>query len=113
MTLLDHTWENCLRNDEWSIEVNVDNLLEVLYRHFCHRNTLDDTSIVNQDINHTEFLLNISYHILNLLFISYITDITLSINTLSLIVSQSLIHVMLATAVESDFCTCLSISLSN
>ena len=113
MTLLDHTWDNSLRYDEWCSKVDVDYLLEVIYRHFCHRNALDDTSIVNQDVDNAEFLLDISNHVLHLFLISYITDITLGINTLSLVISKRLIHVMLAAAVESNFCTCLGISLSN
>ena len=113
MTLLDHTWDNCLRYDEWCCEVNVNYLLEVIYRHLCHRNALDDTSVVNQDVDNAEFLLDVSNHILHLLLICYITDITLGINTLSLVISKRLIHVMLAAAVESNFCTRLGISLSN
>ena len=113
MTLLDHTWDNCLRYDEWCSKVDVDYLLEVIYRHLRHRNTLDDTCIIYQDVNNTEFLLDISNHVLHLFLISYITDITLGINTLSLVISKRLIHVMLAAAVESNFCTCLGISLSN
>ena len=113
MPLLDHTWDNSLRYDEWCSKVDVDYLLEVIYRHLRHRNTLDDTCIIYQDINNTEFLLDVSNHILHLFLISYITDITLGINTLSLVISKRLIHVMLAAAVESNFSTCLGISLSN
>ena len=113
MSFLDHTWEHSLGNDEWSIEVDVDDLLEVCDRHLCHRDTLDDTSVVDQDVDHAEFLLDVSHHLLHLLLVSYITDITLGINALSLIVCQCLIHVLLATAVESNLSTSLGVSLSD
>ena len=113
MTLLDHTRDNCLRYDERCSEVNVNNLLEVIYRHLCHRNTLDNTCIVYQNINNTKFLLDVSYHVFHLFLICYITDITLCLNTLCFVICKSLIHVVLATAIESNLSTSFGISLSN
>ena len=113
MSLLFHSWDNSLRNDERSIEVDINNLTEILKRHLGHRNTLDDTSVINKDVDNTKFLVDVCNHCIYLLFISNIADVAMCLNTLCLIVGKSLIHVMLRTAIERNLCACIVQSLSH
>lgn len=55
VTLLHHCRQNSLRNDERSIQVDVDNATEIGSFHFVHRDTADDTCVVNQNINRAHF----------------------------------------------------------
>lgn len=95
MAFLYHARYYGLRHDERCVKVDVDNLTEVLNRHFCHRYALDYAGVVNEDIYRSEFFLYVGNHGLNLVFVSNVADISLGVDALSLIVGQSLIHVFL------------------
>ena len=51
MALLDHRGDDGLRNDERSVQVNVDDLTELLGGHVAHRDALDDAGVVDQHID--------------------------------------------------------------
>ena len=95
MAFLYHARNNGLRHDERRIEVDVDNLTEVFNRHFCHRYALDDAGVVYKDVYCAEFFLYVGNHLLNLVFFCNVADISFGVDALSLIVGQSLVHVVL------------------
>ena len=92
VTFLYHRRDNSLGYDKRSVQVYVDHLTEFSSRHFVHRNTLDDTCIVHQNIDHAHFFLNLGNHSVHLLFICHVAYITFSIDAFSFVSSQTFVH---------------------
>ena len=113
MTLLHHCRQNSLRNDKRSVQVNIDNATEVGSFHFVHRNTTDDTCVINQNIDSTYFFFNCCHHSLNSRFISYVAYIAMCLDTLFGISSHTFIHQFLVDIVKTDFCALFSKSRSD
>ena len=113
VTLLHHCRQNSLRNDERSIQVDVDNATEIGSFHFVHRDTADDTCVVNQNINRAHFFFDSSHHSLNSRFVSYVAYITMCLDTLFGISSHTFVYQLLVDVVETDFRTLFCKSRSN
>ena len=109
MTLLDHCRNNCLGYDERCVQVYVDHLSELLCSHLYHRDTLDDTCVVHQDIDGTYFLLDLSYHSVNCFFIGNVTYIAVRLDTFFSVCCDSLVYQLLLDIVEADGSTCLCV----
>ena len=112
VTFFNHRRDNSLRHNKRSIQVYINYLTEFSCRHFVHRDTLNDTCIVNQNIDNAYFFLNLSNHSVHLFFVGYIAYITFSFNTFSFVSSNTFVYQFLFDIVEHDFCTCLSKSSS-
>ena len=113
MALLLHARNDGFRDDERCVEVDVYDLAEVLHRHFLHRYTLDDSGVVDEDIDGAELLFDVGNHFLHLILLCAVADVSFCVDALGLIVGKSLVHVFLTAAVEGNLSTSLSVSLCN
>ena len=115
LATLHHLGDDSRRNDERSYQVNVDNLLELATLHLVHRDTLDDTSVVYQNINLTNLSVNLLHECLHGHFVSHVTNIALHILDASLfVVVQTTLQSSLVDVVENNVLnTCCNKSLSN
>ena len=114
MAFCNHARKNCLRNDERSVQVNVDNLTEFLCFHLKHWNSFDDSCIVYEDVNYTDIFLNLFDCFLNLLFVCDITDISVNVSDSSFfVIFKTVVELFLSAVVENNFCACGCISLGD
>ena len=113
MTLLNHWRNNCLWYDKRSVKVNVNNLSELVSSHIAHRNSLNDTCIVYKNIDNAYFSLDFLNHFLYHFFVSYVANITLSVDTVSCICSHTLINKFLLNIAENNLSTWLCICWRN
>lgn len=109
MTFLDHTGNHGFRADIGSHEVNVNHATEILNRHLLHRYALDDTGIVDKDIDCAHGFFNVSYHCLYCFFIGDVAEIAFCIDTKFLVCLHAAVNGLLTRAVEHYFCTCLRV----
>ena len=75
-----------------------------------HRDSLDDTCVINENVDCSNFLLNSCNKCLNLIFLGYITNLTESLDASLLILSKSLVNKFLVDIVEDDLSSALCIS---
>ena len=78
-----------------------------------HGNTTNDTGIVDEDVDAAYFFLNLLYECLNSRFVSYVADITMSLDTLFFVGLQATIHEFLVYVIETNGSTLLSKSAGN
>ena len=80
-----------------------------------HRDALDDTCVVYQNINLTNLCMNLLNGCLYSILVSYVADITLYVcNTCLLVVVQATLQSSIVNVVEDDVLnTCCNESLSN
>ena len=107
MTHLDHIRQNRLRADERTRQIDIDDLIPLINRHINHRNPLDDTGVVDEDVNRTKLLLHIRNKLLNLIFLRHIANAAISVNALSLVSLNAALYQLLLTIIEDDLGTCL------
>ena len=74
------------RHDERCVEVNVNHLAEVFNAHLFHWNTLDDTGIVDENVNRAKFFFNLFNKFFHLCFVGHVGNISACINAFSLVV---------------------------
>ena len=113
MALLDHAGDNCLGHDEGRIQVHVNYLSELGRRHIAHGNPLDDSCIVDQDVNHAHFLLNGGNHPVHSILIRHVTYISVGFNPLFLVSSKAFINQFLLNIIEYNGCPCACHGLCN
>ena len=65
-----------------------------------HRNSLNDTCVVNKDIDCSNFLLNSCNELLNLIFLSNVANFTECLDASLLVLSKSLVNKLLIDIVE-------------
>ena len=111
MAFLYHARYDGLRHNEGRVEVDVYHLAEFLDRHLRHGDALDDAGVVDQYVNHAQLLLDVGHHGLHLFFVGYVADVSLGVDALCLVVGQSLVHVLLAAAVERYLGACVGVCL--
>ena len=104
MSFFHHRRQNCFRNNERSIQVNINNTTEISSFHFVHRNATDNTGIVYKNINGTYFFCDSGNHSLYGRFIRYITYISVCLDSFFSVRSQTFIHQFLIDVVETDSC---------
>ena len=107
MTLLNHSWNDCLGYNKRCVQVNIDDLSELGRLHLKHRNTFDDSCIVDKNVDRSDFLLDLCHHGFHLLLVCHVADITVCLDALLFIGSKSLVHKFLPDVVEYDCCACL------
>ncbi len=105
-TLLDHTGDHGFRHDERSVQVDVDHLAEFSGAHIHHRDALDDTGVVHQDIHRTQFLLDLGHQFIHLLLVGHVADVAFGVDTFLLVCSEPFVHELLFDVVERDFRAC-------
>ena len=81
MALFDHTGDHCLGADEGCYQVHVDDFGKVCNAHIGHRNALDDTGVVHQDIHHANFLFDLGHHSLYSGFVGHVGHIAVDLHT--------------------------------
>ena len=62
MTLLNHSRNDCLGYNKRCIQVNIDDLSELRSLHLKHRDTFDDSCIVDKNVDRSDFLLDLCHH---------------------------------------------------
>ena len=102
MALLDHARNAGLGDDERRVEVNVDHLAEIGRAHFEHRDALDDAGVVDQNVDHADFLANLGDGLLHCFLIGHVADIAVRLDALLLVGSQTLVDQILIDIVEND-----------
>ena len=102
VALLDHGGDDGLGNDEGSVQVHVDNLTELSGGHLAHGNTLDDTGVVNQDVDHADFLLNGGNQRIDGILIGNVAHITVGFDASLFVSGDSLVHQLLLDVVKAD-----------
>ena len=112
-TLLHHGRQHSLRNDERSVQVDINHTTEVSSFHFVHRNTADNTGVINKDINRTYFFLDSSNHCLNSRFVCHVAYITVSFNSLFSIGSHAFVYQLLVDVVKTYSSALFCVSRSN
>ena len=116
-TFFHHSRQNSLSNDEWSIQVDVNYTTEISSIHLVHRNTADNTGVINKDINRTYFFLDSSNHCLNSRFVCHVAYVTVSFDTFCSISSHTFVYQLLIDVVKTNFsalfCKCRSNSKSD
>ena len=110
MSLLDHSRDNCLGNDERSVQVYINDFAEFICLHLEHWLSHDDTGVVYKDIDHSDFLVDLSDHSLYLLLVCDITYIAVSLDASLFVGSKPHIYLLLIDIIEADRCARLSVS---
>ena len=100
--LLDHVRDNGLGHDERGVQVNVDDLTELSSAHLGHRDTLDDTGVVDQNVDVTNFLGNLLDECLDSVLVGDVADIAVGINAGLFVGGQALVDQLLFDVVEND-----------
>ena len=100
---LHHLRQNSRRADERGHKVDIDNLLEFLALHLVHRDTLDDTGIVDENVNLTDLFMNGLYESLYGNLIGNVADITLDVGDAGLfVIIKTALKGSLVDVVEND-----------
>ena len=107
VTLLDHSRNDCLGYDKRCVQVDVDDLSELGSLHLKHRDTFDDSCIVDKNIDCSDFLLDLCHHGFHLFLVCHVADIAVCLDAFLFIRSKSLVHKFLLDVVEYDCCACL------
>ena len=113
MPLPDHSRNHRLCHDKRRIQVNVDYLAELFGGHLQHGDSLDDTGIVYQDVDHSDLFLDLCHHGLYLLLVRHVAHIAVRFDALLLVSGDSLIHQLLLNVVEDNGCTRIRICACN
>src|SRR5574344_583822 len=107
MTSLNHIRNDGLAHNHRSVKIDIDNLTELSRTHLTHRDTFDDTGIINKDINISHFFLNLGNEFIDHVLVCYVTNIPVSIDTTLFVSSKTFINKFLFKIVEHDGSTCL------
>ena len=102
IALLDHTRKDSLCAEERTGEVDIDDLIPLLLRHLDHRDSLDDTGIIYQDIDTAKLLLYILHECIYLLLVRNVTYDTVCIDTELLILCDTSVNELLIDIIEND-----------
>ena len=98
-----HLRQHCCADDVRCYQVNVNNLLEILPLHLMHRNTLDDTGVVDEDVNLPYLGMNFLHESLHGHFVRHVADITMYIaDTRCLIICQRFVDSFLTAGIEDN-----------
>ena len=111
--LAQHAGQHSLRDDERCRQVDVNDLTEIRRLHLEHRRALDDACIVHKDVDGAERLFNIGNHLAHRSLIRDITEISMRLDAVLLVIRQCLVHVRLTAAVECDLRARIGIRLRN
>ena len=106
MTLFQHAGNDGLAADEGSDQIHIDDLVEFLNRHFVHGDALDDTGVVDQNVDDADLLTDPGNQSLHGGFIGHVGNIAVDIHTLSLICGNPLFPAGFIGAIEADGGTC-------
>ena len=82
VALLDHRGDDGLRDDERTVEVDVDHLAELRGGHLDHRDALDDAGVVDEDVHHADLLFDLRYHGVHLLLVGHVADVAFGLDAL-------------------------------
>ena len=113
MSLFNHSRDHCFGHDERSVQIYIDDFAEFVCFHLQHWLSHDNTRIVYKDINHSDFLFDLSDHCFYLLFICHIAHIAVSLDAFFFIRSKSHVDLLLIDIIEADCCARLCISRCN
>ena len=113
VSLFQHAGNDGLCADKRTNQVDVHHLTEFLGTHFGHRNPLDNTGVVHQNIHTAQIRFDLFHQLLHLGFIRHICDVALGIDSLGGIIRKCLVKVRLAAAVKGDFRACARQRLRN
>ena len=84
-------------------QIDVDDLAEVLRAHLDHRDALDDTCVVHEDVNLTHLLVDLLHESLHSVLVRHVTDIALHVLDAGLlIVGQTASEELLINVVKDD-----------
>ena len=103
----------CDVTDEPAVQNLIDHLAEIFCTHLAHGDALDDTGVIDQNINNADFLLNGSYQCIDSSLIGHIADIAVSLYALFGITGQTLVHQLLIDVIEADGGAGFSIGAGN
>ena len=114
MALGDHAGQAGLGHDKRCVEVNIDDAAEVLGAHVEHRGTLDDASVVDQDIGRgAKVGLNLGDELGDDGLVGDIGNIAVSVKAQLAVVLLGLGDLVGVTGVKGDFGAGLSERLGN
>ncbi len=102
MPFLNHIRNDGLGDDERRVQVYVNNLAELLSAHLVHRNPLNDSGVIDEDIDDPELFTYLRDHVRHLGFVGHVTDITSGINPKLFIFCKRLVKMLFRAAVEGD-----------
>ena len=105
VAFLDHRRNDGFRDDERTVEVDVDYLAELGGGHFVHGDALDDAGVVHKDVDHADLLLNRCNHTVDSLLVGDVAHISVRFNALLPICRNALVHKVLLNVVKYDGCT--------
>ena len=103
VSLFDHVGNHGLGTDEWCIQVDIDHSAEIGCGHFNHRDSLNDTGIIDKNINDTDFFFDLANGFLDLIFLGHIADIALGFNTGLTIVFKPALKLSFTDIIENKF----------
>ena len=103
LAALHHLGKHGARADKRTNEVDVDHLLELRTLHLVHRDALDDTCVVYQDVDLTHLGVNLLNQLLYLLLVRHVTYIAVYVlDAVLLVVGKTLLECSLVDVVEDD-----------
>ena len=103
MALLDHAGQHRLGDDERAGEVDVDDLTVVGGAHLEHRDALDDTGVVDQDVRRgAKVALDLLDEVGDLVLLGDVGDVALGLYALLGVVGETLVDLVLVAVVEGD-----------
>ena len=108
-----HAGQNSLRDDERRRQIDVNDLAEIRRLHLEHRRAFDDACIVHKNVDGAERLFDIGNHLAHRSLVRDITEISMRLDAVLLVVRQCLVHVRLTAAVERNLRARVSICLRN
>ena len=100
---LHHLGQHGRRTNKGSHKVDVDDLLELGAFHLVHGNALDDTGVVDKNVNLADFFVDGFHKGFHVIFLSNITDVALHVlDACFLVVIQTTLQSGLVDVVEND-----------
>ena len=100
--LLDHVGDDGLGNDKGSVQVNINDLTELCSGHFAHGNALDDTGVVDQNVDVADFLGDLLDHGVDGVLVGNIADIAMGSDASLFVSGQTFINQFLLDIIEND-----------
>ena len=90
------------RDDERTVEVDVDYLAELGGGHFVHGDALDNAGVVHKDVDHADLLFDLRHQRVDLLFVGHVADVAVGLDAFGLVGGQTFVHEFLLDVVEDD-----------
>ena len=102
MPPLDYAGNDSLGTDKRPHQVDIHYLPELLGGHIRHEDALNDSGVVDKNVQGAKLCLDLGYQLRDVNLVSNVGDIAVGINTFGSIVGQGLVQILLTAAIKSD-----------